>query len=56
VVETAASRRVSGSIPSVVTGDFFPSLPKEPCALGSTEPLNMSEYTRILLRVKTAGA
>jgi hypothetical protein len=42
------------SIPSGVAGDFFPKVPTEPCALGSTQPLKMS--TRILLGVKTAGA
>ena len=42
------------SIPSGVAGDFFPYLLTEPCALGSTQPLQMS--TRILLGVKTAGA
>jgi hypothetical protein len=38
----AASWKVSGSIPGDVTGDFFPRLPMEPCALGSTQPLKMS--------------
>ena len=38
----ATSRTVSGSIPGGVTGDFFPWLPTEPCALGSTQPLQMS--------------
>ena len=34
-VVVKASRRVSGSILSGVTGDFFfPKLPTEPCALG----------------------
>jgi hypothetical protein len=33
---------------------FFPKLPTELCALGSTQPLKMS--TRLLLEVKTAGA
>jgi hypothetical protein len=33
---------------------FVPELLTEPCALGSTQPLEMS--TRILLRVKAAGA
>ena len=34
--------------------EFFPKLPTEPCALGSTQPLKMS--TRILLGVKAVGA
>jgi hypothetical protein len=38
----ATSRKVSGSIPGCVAGDFFPKLPTEPCALGSTQPLKMS--------------
>ena len=33
---------------------FFPKLPTETCALGSTQPLKMS--TGIPLGVKTAGA
>jgi hypothetical protein len=43
----AASRKVPGSIPGRVTGDFF----RDP---GSTQPFEMS--TRIFLGVKTAGA
>jgi hypothetical protein len=50
----ATIRKVSGSIPGGVTGEFFPGLPTEPCALGSTQPLKMS--TRIFLGVKAAGA
>jgi hypothetical protein len=32
---------VSESIPSGVTEDFFPKVETEPCALGSTQPLEM---------------
>ena len=39
---TTLTNVVSGSIPSGVTGNFFPRLPMEPCALGSTQPLKMS--------------
>jgi len=39
---------------SPVPGDFFPGHQTVPCALVSTQPLNMS--TRIFLGVKTAGA
>ena len=38
----AASRTVPESIPGGVTGDFFPWLSTEPCALGSTQPLKLS--------------
>jgi hypothetical protein len=39
----ATSRTVPGSIPRGVTGDFFPwFLPTKPCALRSTQPLEMS--------------
>jgi hypothetical protein len=38
----ATSREVSEPIPSGVTGDFFPRLATEPCALGSTQPLKMT--------------
>ena len=37
----AASRKVPGPISGFVTG-FFPWLPTEPCAFGSTQPLKMS--------------
>ena len=38
----ATARTVSGSIPGGITGDFFPYVPREPCALGSTQLLKMS--------------
>jgi hypothetical protein len=50
----ATSRRVSGSIPNGVVGDFFRKLQTESCALGSNQPLEMS--TRKILGVKRAGA
>jgi hypothetical protein len=49
----AVSRKVSGSIPVGVTGDFSVEFDNSMCP-GSTQPLKMS--TRILLGVKTAGA
>jgi hypothetical protein len=52
-VQIKYRERTEKKIPNGVAGDFFSKLPTEPCALGSTQPLEMS--TRILLGVKTTG-
>jgi hypothetical protein len=49
----ATSRKVPGSIPGGVTGDFSVASDNSMCP-GSTQPLKMS--TRIRLGVKAAGA
>jgi hypothetical protein len=50
----ATSRKVPGTIPGRVTGDFFLRHPTSPCARGRLSLSKMS--TRIFLGVKTAGA